>query len=87
MHNNPQSPRRRSVLLSASRRGSFSALCWLIWTLTVVLTGVWNGWSALIGAAPLDLVRLCVESALVGVVGLLLLTIIDMRLRPWHFLD
>jgi hypothetical protein len=60
---------------------------WLVWTLAVIASAAWVAWPALRGLAPLDTFRLVITSALVGLTGLLLLTVIEIRLAPWHFLD
>ncbi|HMQ29754.1 MAG TPA: hypothetical protein PKD53_03460 [Chloroflexaceae bacterium] len=60
---------------------------WLLWALSVAATAAWVAWPSLRGEAPLDTLRLVVTSGLVGVVGLLILTVLEIRLAPWHFLD
>lgn len=60
---------------------------WLLWALPVAATAAWVAWPALRGEAPLDLARLVTTSALVGLAGLLALTVLELRLAPWHFLD
>ncbi len=60
---------------------------WLLWTLAVAAAAARVAWPALLGVAPLDLIRLVVTSALVGAAGLLALTVIELRLAPWRFLE
>jgi hypothetical protein len=60
---------------------------WVIWTFSVVATAFWVAWPALCEAAPLDMIRLVVTSALVGAVGLLILTALEISIAPWRFLD
>lgn len=60
---------------------------WVLWALSVVISAVWVAWPALGGLAPLDTLHLVITSALVGLSGLLLLTVIEIRLTPWRFLD
>lgn len=60
---------------------------WMIWTLSVIATAIWVAWPALWGAAPLDTLRLVIMSALTGVAGMLLLTVMEICLAPWRFLD
>lgn len=60
---------------------------WLLRTLSVIASAVWVAWPALRGLAPLDTLRLVITSALLGLTGPLLLTGIEIRLAPRHFLD
>lgn len=60
---------------------------WALWTFAVVVTALWVAWPALLGSAPLDTPRLVIRSALVGVAGLLALTVLEIRVAPWRFLD
>jgi len=80
------SPARQSP---AARRAdsSFPPGLWLALVLTIGSTAVWIAWPALRGVAPLDLTRLVITSALVGVTELLVLTVIEIRLAPWRFLE
>lgn len=65
----------------------FPLSLWVLWTLSVIASAIWVAWPALRGLAPLDTLRLVITSALVGLSGLLLLTVIEIRLAPWRFLD
>lgn len=60
---------------------------WVLWALSVIASAAWVVWPAIRGLAPLDTLRLVITSALVGLAGLLLLTVIEIRLAPWRFLD
>jgi hypothetical protein len=71
----------------ASAAAPFPLGLWVLWTLSVIASAVWVAWPALRGLAPLDTLRLVITSALVGLFGLLLLTVVEIRLAPWRFLD
>ena len=67
-------------------RGLQAAL-WTLWTLAVVSAGAW-GWRAdMLAGRPMSLFGMAINAILVGVIGLIVLTIIEMRLEPWRFLD
>lgn len=66
---------------------SFARAFWLAWGLALLSTAVWVAWPALHNLSPPDVTRLVITSALAGVAGLLLLTVIEIRLAPWRFLD
>lgn len=65
----------------------FAREYWLVVVLAMTLTAVWVGWPAFSGAAPLDTPRLVITCLLAGVVSLLALTVIEMRLAPWRFMQ
>jgi hypothetical protein len=63
------------------------AILWTLWTLAVVSGGAW-GWRAdTLAGRPLSLLGMAINALLVGVIGLIVLTIIEMRLEPWRFLE
>jgi hypothetical protein len=62
-------------------------LLWAIWALSVIGAATWVWWDAVSSGQPLDIIFLVVRCMLVGLAGLLVLTLIEMRLAPWRFLD
>ena len=62
------------------------ALLWSLWTLAVVSGGAWGWWSDTIAGRPLNLLGMAIDAILVGVIGLIVLTKIEMKLEPWRFL-
>jgi hypothetical protein len=68
-------------------RSSLPALLWMLWTIVVIATS-YLSWHADVAAQrPLDLLGLVVHCSVVGVIGLVVLTIIEIHLEPWRFLD
>jgi hypothetical protein len=59
---------------------------WLLWTAVVVAAAIRVAWPALWGAAPLDIPGMVIQSALAGVSGLVVITLLEIRLAPWRFL-
>jgi hypothetical protein len=71
--------------LQRKSRGLQIAL-WSLWTLAVVVAG-YLGWRAdTLAGRPLNLIGMAVNAVTVGIVGLIVLTLIEMRLEPWRFL-
>jgi len=63
------------------------AVLWTLWTLAVVSGGA-LGWRAdALAGRPLSLLGMAINAVLVGVIGLIVLTIVEMRLEPWRFID
>ena len=63
------------------------ATLWMLWTLAVVGGGAWGWWADAVAGRPLNLLGMAINAILVGVIGLIVITKIEMRLEPWRFLD
>jgi hypothetical protein len=59
---------------------------WTVWTLVVVATGYVSWHADVVAQRPLNLLGLVIHSGVVGVIGLVVLTVVEMRLEPWRFL-
>jgi hypothetical protein len=60
---------------------------WTLWTLAVAGGGAWGWWADTLAGRPLNLLGVAINAILVGIIGLIVLTKIEMRLEPWRFLD
>ncbi|NTW03589.1 MAG: hypothetical protein HGA19_20330 [Oscillochloris sp.] len=60
---------------------------WLIWGLTIIATAGYTWWGALSTGTPLDIAQLVLRSLIVGLAGLIVLTLIEARMAPWRFLE
>lgn len=85
-------PEQQSEAQSASgaaRRSSrrLSLLLWTLWTLLVIATAYFSWHADTIARRPLNLIGLMVHSSVAGVIGLVVLTIVEIRLQPWRFLN
>jgi hypothetical protein len=78
----------RHVKRGARRsRSSLPALLWTLWTIAVIATS-YLSWQADVAARrPLNLLGLVVHCSVVGVIGLVVLTVIEIHLDPWRFLE
>jgi hypothetical protein len=66
---------------------SLTVVLWALWTLTVVVVG-YTSWHADVGAGqPVNLLGLVIHCAVTGLVGLVVLTKVEMWLQPWRFVD
>lgn len=63
------------------------AILWTLWTLAVVSGCVYSWWADMLAGRPLSLLSMAINAILVGVIGLIVLTKIEMRLDPRRFLD
>ncbi len=66
-------------------RSSLPALLWVIWTLAVVAAGYLSWHADRIARHPLNTLALVIHCVLVGAVGLVVLTRVEMWLEPWRF--
>ena len=73
----------------AARRGSVSLqiVLWTLWSLAVAAVGYFNWHADLAADRPLDTLGLVIHCVLAGLVGLVVLTMIEMRVEPWRFMD
>ncbi len=62
-------------------------ILWPLWTLTVVTTGYLNWHADRIAQRPVNLVGMIIHCVLVGVIGLIVMTKIEMWLQPWKFMN
>lgn len=63
------------------------AILWGVWTLAVGVTGYLSWHADAVARQPLNVVGLAIHCALVGIIGMIAITLIEMRLRPWWFLE
>jgi len=69
------------------RDRSLSFILWSLWTLAVAATAFWHWRSDILAQQPVNMVGLVVYSVLTGLVGMLVLTLIERWLEPLRFLD
>jgi hypothetical protein len=74
---------------AATRRGSagLQIVLWTVWTLVVSAVG-YISWHADIAAhRPVNILGLVIHCVVAGLIGLIVMTLIEMRLEPWRFID
>ncbi len=73
----------------STEHGSYSLqiILWTVWTLAVVATGYVSWHADVVAQRPINLLGLVIHCGLVGVIGLVVLTVVEMRLEPWRFLE
>jgi len=63
------------------------AVLWAVWTLAVAIAG-YMGWRAdTLAGRPLNILGMAISASMVGAIGLIVLTLIEMRVEPRSFLD
>jgi hypothetical protein len=66
---------------------SLQVILWTLWTLAVV-GAAYHSWHAdMVAHRPTELLGLVIHCTVVGIIGLIVLTLIERHLEPWRFLD
>jgi hypothetical protein len=71
----------------ARREPSLQIALWSLWTLAVVGTAYWHWRSDIAAQQAVNMLGLVIYSVLTGLVGMLVLTLIELWLEPLRFLD
>jgi NAD/NADP transhydrogenase beta subunit len=58
---------------------------WIIWLLAIAATASYTWWAASSAGTPLDMTLLVLRSAIVGLLGLIVITRAEARMAPWRF--
>ena len=67
--------------------GSLQVILWSTWTIAVLARSYLYVRPALLAHEPVDLAGLVIHCLLAGMLGMVAITIIEMQLEPWRFLD
>ncbi|GEM_PF-1860538 len=71
----------------ARRDPSLAIVLWSLWTLAVVGTAFWHWYSDIVAQQPVNMLGLVIYSILTGMIGMVVLTMVEFRLDPLRFLD
>jgi hypothetical protein len=71
------------------RQGSFGLqiMLWALWTLMVVSVGLFSWHTNVVANRPINILGLVIHCVVAGVIGLVVMTVIEMHLEPWRFVD
>jgi hypothetical protein len=72
-----------------ARQGSVSLqiVLWTLWSLAVAGVGFVNWHADVIAQRPINTLGLVIHCVVAGVIGLVVMTVIEMRVEPWRFRD
>ena len=76
------------VAAAADRRSlKLQIALWVLLTLCVIGVGYINWHADFVAQRPLNLLGLIIHCTLAGLIGLIVLTKIEMLVEPWRFMD
>ena len=81
------SPESTRQAHQARRDRSLTIVLWTLWTLAVVGTAFWHWRGDIVAQQPVNMLGLVIYSTLTGLVGMLVLTLVELWLEPLRFID
>jgi hypothetical protein len=76
-----------SDLAARHSSSSLQMVLWLLWSLVVAAVG-YVSWHADFAAhRPINMLGLVIHCVVAGLIGLVVLTWLEMRIEPWRFVD
>lgn len=62
-------------------------ILWTLWTLSVCITAAVTWYLARAAHRPVDTLGMAIHCILVGTIGLVGITLVEMRVQPWRFYE
>lgn len=80
--------RRQEQIVGTVRRDlGLQIILWALWTFAVVAVGYFNWHADVVAQRPINTLGLVIHCVVTGIIGLVVLTKIEMHLEPWRFFD
>jgi hypothetical protein len=73
--------------LSVRKSWGLQAILWMLWTLAVVVVGYISWHADVVAQRPINSLGLVIHCVVAGIIGLVILTKIEMHMEPWRFLE
>lgn len=71
----------------ARRDPSLQIVLWSLWSLAVIGTAAWNWLGDMAAQQPVNMLGLVIYSGLAGLIGMLVITLVELWLEPLRFLE
>jgi hypothetical protein len=78
---------KHRVIRSIWADHQLGVVLWSLWTLAVLLTGYWQWHADHVAQHQLNLLGLIIHCSLARLIGMVVLTKIEMHFEPWRFSD
>ena len=81
--------RQNSSTDVSARQGSISLqlALWTLWSLLVVGVGFLSWHADVLANRPTNTLGLVIHCVVAGIIGLVVMTAVELRLEPWRFMD
>jgi hypothetical protein len=66
---------------------SLQILLWTLWSLAVVGVGFFSWHADVLAQRPINTLGLVIHCVAAGAIGLVIMTLVEMRVEPWRFMD
>ena len=77
-------PRKR-MLKTARKEYSLQIVLWTIWTCAIAAVGYFSWHADIVAQRPINTLGLVIHCVVAGIIGLVILTKIEMHMQPWRF--
>ena len=79
--------RQEQTVGTVHRDLGLQIILWALWTIAVVAVGYFNWHADVVAQRPINTLGLVIHCVVTGIIGLVVLTKIEMHLEPWRFLE
>ncbi len=77
----------RLVLNSIWQEWSLQIVLWLLWSLAIIGVGAVSVRDDILAHRPINFLGLVIHCSVAGIIGLVILTFVEMHVEPWRFYD
>jgi hypothetical protein len=80
-----QMPRANDTTRGGS--AGLQVVLWTIWSIVVIVVGYISWHADIVAQRPINILGLVIHCVVAGLIGLIVMTLIEMRIEPWRFID
>lgn len=80
-------PPREQTLETEHPDHSLQIVLWVLWTCAVAAVGYFNWHADMVAQHPINTLGLVIHCVVAGIIGLVIMTKVEMHLEPWRFVD
>jgi len=86
-HSREQHDGQRVQVDKQRRDMRLQVVLWTLWTVAVIVTAYLSWHADIVAHHPTNVLGLVIHSTLAGLIGLVVMTMIEMHLEPWRFME
>jgi len=80
-------PLQSATVATRSGSAGLQIVLWMAWTFAVTVVGYYNWHADRIAHRPINTLGLVIHCVLAGLIGMVVMTVIEMHMEPWRFMD